>query len=107
MFTVPPIPNEPSAVDDENAVTVGAWVSYVIVVVELAVLVLPAASEKTPLATETDPEPLWVFAVGVNTTVYEVLDTPVNDDSVPPVAVMSVTIKFDDASDNVIVNVDV
>jgi len=27
MLTVPPMPNEPSVVDDENAVTVGACVS--------------------------------------------------------------------------------
>ena len=48
--------------------TVGACVSYVIDVVELAVLLLPAASVNAPLATDTEPEPLCVFAVGVNTT---------------------------------------
>lgn len=107
MDTVSPRVNVPFVELDVTFETVGNWVSYESDVVELAVFVFPAVSEKTPLETETEPEPLWVFAVGVNTTVYEVLDTPVNDDSVPPVAVMSVTIKFDDASDNVIVNVDV
>ena len=48
--------------------TVGACVSYVIVVAELAVLLFPAASVNAPLATDTEPEPLCVFAVGVNTT---------------------------------------
>jgi hypothetical protein len=76
------------------------------VVVELAVLVLPAVSEKTPLETETEPEPLWEFAVGVNTTVYDVPE-PVNDDNAPPLAVMSPTTKSVEASDNVIVNTEV
>ena len=48
--------------------TVGACVSYVIVVAELAVLLFPAASVNAPLETDTEPEPLCVFAVGVNTT---------------------------------------
>ena len=48
--------------------TVGACVSYVIDVVELAVLLLPAASVNAPLATDTEPEPLCVFTVGVNIT---------------------------------------
>ena len=48
--------------------TVGACVSYVIVVAELAVLLFPAASVNAPFATDTEPEPLCVFAVGVNTT---------------------------------------
>jgi hypothetical protein len=82
-------------------------VSYVIVVAELAVLLFPAASVNTPLATDTEPEPLCVFAVGVNTTVYEVLETLVNEDSVPPLNVTSPTTKFVDASDNVIVNTEV
>ena len=81
--------------------------SYVIVVAELAVLLFPAASVNTPLATDTEPEPLCVFAVGVNTTVYEVLETLVNEDSVPPLNVTSPTTKFVDASDNVIVNTEV
>ena len=107
MLTVPPMPNEPSAVDDENAVTVGAWVSYVIVAVELAVLVLPAVSEKTPLETETEPDPLCVFVVGVNTTVYTVEEVDVTDERVPPVTETSPVAKFEDASDSVIVNVEV
>ena len=81
--------------------------SYVIVVAELAVLLFPAASVNTPLATDTEPEPLCVSAVGVNTTVYEVLETLVNEDSVPPLNVTSPTTKFVDASDNVIVNTEV
>ena len=81
--------------------------SYVIVVAELAVLLFPAASVNTPLATDTEPEPLCVFAVGVNTTVYDVPETAVNDDRVPPLNVTSPTTKFVDASDNVIVNTEV
>ena len=80
--------------------------SYVIVVAELAVLLFPAASVNLSAATDTEPEPLCVFAVGVNTTVYDVPE-PVNDDKVPPLAVMSVTTKLVDASDNVNVNVEV
>ena len=80
--------------------------SYVIVVAELAVLLFPAASVNAPLATDTEPEPLCVFAVGVNTTVYDVPE-PVNDDNVPPLDVMSPTTKSVEASDKVNVNVDV
>ena len=86
-------------------ITDGACVSYVIDVAELAELVFPAASVNTPSATDTEPEPLWVFAVGVYTTVYEVPDTAVNDDNVPPVTETSPVVKFDDASDKVIVSV--
>ena len=92
---------EPAAIE-----TVGACVSYVKVVVELAVLPFPAASVNAPLATDTEPEPVCVFAVGVNTTVYDAPE-PLNDDNVPPLAVISVTTKLVDASDNVNVNVDV
>jgi hypothetical protein len=81
-------------------------VSYVIAVAELAVLLFPAASVNVPLATDTEPEPVCVFAVGVNTTEYDVPE-PLNDDNVPPLAVISVTTKLVDASDNVNVNVDV
>lgn len=76
-------------------------------VVELAVLLLPPVSVNAPRATDTEPDPLCVFAVGVNTTVYTVEEVPVNDDSVPPLTVMSPTTKFVDASDKVIVSVDV
>ena len=75
-------------------------------VVELAVLALPAASVNVPRATETDPVPLCVLAVGVNTTVYEVPE-PANEESVPPLTVMSPTANVVDDSDNVIVSVDV
>ena len=80
--------------------------SYVIVVAELAVLLFPAASVNTPLATDTDPEPLCVFAVGVNTTEYDVPE-PVKDDNVPPLNVTSPTTKSVEASDNVMVNTEV
>jgi hypothetical protein len=76
------------------------------VVVELAVLPFPAASVNVPSATETEPVPLCVFVVGVNTAVYDVPE-PVNDDSVPPLADISVTTKSVEASDKVNVNVDV
>ena len=69
-------------------------------------MLFPAASVNAPLATDTEPEPLCVFAVGVNTTEYDVPE-PVNDDSVPPLAVISVTTKSVEASDNVMVRVDV
>ena len=77
-----------------------------IVVVELAVLLFAAESVNAPSATETEPVPLCVFAVGVNTTVYEVPE-PVNDDRVPPLKVMSPSTKFVEASDRVNVNVEV
>ena len=86
--------------------TEGTCVSYAIVVVELAVLLFPAASVNLSAATETEPEVLCVFAVGVNTTVYDVPE-PVNDDNVPPLDVMSPTTKSVEASDKVNVNVDV
>jgi hypothetical protein len=79
----------------------------VIVVAELAVLLFEAASVNVPSATDTEPEPLCVFAVGVNTTVYDVPETAVNDDRVPPLNVMSPSTKFVEASDNVNVNVEV
>ena len=69
--------------------------------------VFPAVSVKAPLAIETEPEPLCVFAVGVNTTVYDVPETAVNDDNVPPLTVISPTTKLLDVSDNVKVSVEV
>ena len=85
--------------------TDGALVSYVIVVAELAVLLFPAASVNLSAATETEPEVLCVFAVGVNTTVYEVPE-PEKDDNVPPLKVTSPTTKSVEASDKVKVNVE-
>jgi hypothetical protein len=79
----------------------------VIVVAELAVLLFEAASVNVPSATDTEPVPLCVFAVGVNTTVYDVPETAVNDDRVPPLKVMSPTTKLLEASDRVNVNVEV
>ena len=73
---------------------------------KLAALEFPAASVNAPLATDTEPEPLCVSVVGVYTTVYEVPETPVNDDNVPPLAVMSPSTKFVADSDKVNVNVD-
>jgi hypothetical protein len=87
--------------------TEGTCVSYVIVVVELAVLLFPAVSVNLSAATDTEPEPLCVFAVGVNTTVYDVPETAVNDDRVPPLNVMSPSTKFVEVSDRVNVNVEV
>ena len=87
--------------------TVGNWVSYESDIVELAVFVFPAVSVKAPLAIETEPVPLCVFAVGVNTTVYDVPETAVNDESVPPLNVMSPTTKLAEVSDNVKVSVEV
>ena len=69
-------------------------------------LLLDAASVNMPSATDTEPEPLCVLAVGVNDTVYEVPE-PINDDNVPPLMVMSPTTKLVEASDNVNVNVEV
>ena len=77
-----------------------------IVIAELAVLLFEAASVNVPSATDTEPEPLCVFAVGVNTTVYDVPE-PANDDNVPPLTVMSPTTKSVAASDKVNVNVEV
>jgi hypothetical protein len=81
-------------------------VSYVSDVVELAELLLPAASVNTPLATDTEPEPLCEFAVGVNTTEYDVPE-PLNDDNAPPLTVISPTAKSVADSESVKVNVDV
>jgi hypothetical protein len=81
-------------------------VSYVIVVVELGVLSFPAVSVNLLHPTDTAPELLCVFAVGVNTTVYEAPE-PANDDRVPPLTVMSPTAKLVEASDNVNVNTEV
>ena len=81
--------------------------SYVIVVAELAELLFPAASVNLSTSTDMEPEPLCVFAVGVNTTVYDVPETAVNDDRVPPLNVMSPTTKLLEASDKVNVNVEV
>lgn len=93
---------EPATIETTD----GACVSYVIDDAELAELVFPAASVNAPLATDTEPEPLCVSAVGVYTTEYEVPE-PVNEDNAPPLAVMSPTTKSVVDSDNVNVKVDV
>ena len=69
-------------------------------------LLFAAASVNVPSATETEPVPLCVFAVGVNDTVYDVPE-PANDDKVPPLTVMSLISKSLASSDNMKVNVDV
>ena len=66
----------------------------------LAVFSLPMPSVNVEPATEMDPVPDAVFAVGVNTTVYTVDDVEVNEESVPSDTVMSPTTKFVDASDS-------
>ena len=81
--------------------------SYVIVVAALAVLLFPAASVNTPLEIDTEPVPPCVFVVGVNTTLYTVDEVAVTDESVPPETETSPVAKFEEASDNVIVRVEV
>jgi hypothetical protein len=82
-------------------------VSYVIEVVLLAVLLLPAVSVNRVLATKRVPVPAFVLAVGVNTTEYTVEDVVVRVPMVPPVTVMSSAANVDDASDSVKVIVSV
>ena len=72
-----------------------------------AVFELPAASVNVAPATEMDPEPEFVFVVGVNTTEYTVDDVVVRGPMVPPDTVMSPTAKSDAASDSVKVMVSV
>ena len=77
--------------------TVGATVSTVMLSgVATAVLLLPAASVKTPAATEMFAVPVKP-AVGVKIAVY-VVPLPAKYESVPLVAVMSPTTKFVEAS---------
>jgi hypothetical protein len=71
----------------------------------LAVLSFPAASVKTPAATEIDAVPA-APDVGVNVAVYEEPE-PANDDNAPPDTVTSPTTKFDVDSENVNVTVSV
>ena len=68
---------------------------------------LPAASVNVAPATDIDPAPVAVSAVGVNTTEYTVDDVAVNEESVPPATVMSPTAKSVAASDSVNVMVSV
>jgi hypothetical protein len=82
-------------------------VSYVNDTALLAVLLLPAASVNRVPATEMEPVPEFVLAVGVNTTEYTVDDVVVSALIVPPEKVMSSAAKVDDASDSVKVIVSV
>ncbi len=72
-----------------------------------AVLLLEAVSVKVAPATEMDPVPELVFAVGVNTALYSVDDVVVSAPMEPPATVISPTTKLDEASDNVNVRVSV
>jgi hypothetical protein len=87
--------------------TVGAPVSYVIDVVLLAELLLPAVSVNREETTERVPVPEFVLVVGVNTAEYTVDDVVVRVPILPPVTVMSSAAKVDDASDSVKVIVSV
>jgi len=82
-------------------VTVGSRVSKGIDKVFDAVLSLPAESVNLAAATERVPVPDSVSAVGVNRTVYAVEEMVVSALMLPPVTVMSSTVKVEDASDSV------
>ena len=64
-------------------------------------LPLPVASVNRAAATEMEPAPDWVFAVGVNTTEYTVDDVVVSAPMLPPETVMSAAVKVEDASESV------
>jgi hypothetical protein len=98
---------EPEVVEGGLALinTVGRAVSYVIDVVLLAELLLPAASVNREVTTERVPVPEFVLAVGVNTAEYTVDDVVVRVPILPPATVMSSAAKLDEASDNVKVTV--
>jgi hypothetical protein len=100
---------EPEVVEGGLALidTVGRAVSYVIDVVLLAELLLPAVSVNREVTTERVPVPEFVLAVGVNTAEYTVDDVVVRVPMLPPVTVMSSAVKLDDASDSVKVIVSV
>lgn len=72
-----------------------------------AVFEFPAVSVNVAPATEMDPDPDCVSAVGVNTTEYAVEDVVVSGPMVPPVTVMSSAANVVDASDRVKVIVSV
>ena len=67
----------------------------------LAVLSLPTPSVNVEPATEMDPVPDSVFAVGVKTTEYTVEDVVVSDPIEPPETLMSPAPKVDEASESV------
>ena len=70
-------------------------------------LSLPVASANVTPATDTDPVPELMFAVGVNTAEYSVDEMVVSVPMLPPDTVMSPTAKLDEASDSVNVTVSV
>jgi hypothetical protein len=100
---------EPEVVEGGLALinTVGRAVSYVIDVVLLAELLLPAVSVNREETTERVPVPEFVLVVGVNTAEYTVDDVVVRVPILPPATVMSSAAKLDEASDNVKVTVSV
>jgi hypothetical protein len=100
---------EPEVVEGGLALinTVGRAVSYVIDVVLLAELLLPAVSVNREETTERVPVPEFVLVVGVNTAEYTVDDVVVRVPILPPATVMSSAAKLDEASDSVKVIVSV
>jgi hypothetical protein len=72
-----------------------------------AVLSLPSVSVNVAPATEIEPVPDCVLAVGVKTTEYTVDDVVESVPMVPPTTVMSSAAKVEDASDRVNVMVEV
>ena len=87
--------------------TVGAAVSYEMLNVLEAVLLLPMVSVNLAPATEIEPVPDCVLAVGVKTAEYTVEDVVVSVPMLPPETVMSSAANVDDASDKVKVMVSV
>jgi hypothetical protein len=81
--------------------TVGSRVSKGIDRVLDAVLSFPAASVNFAPSTERVAVPDAVSAVGVNKTRYTVEEMVVSALMLPPVTVMSSTVKVEDASDSV------
>ena len=93
---------EPDVNDVEIALmeTVGAPVSYEMLNVLDAVLLLPAVSVNRAPATEMEPVPDCVLADGVKVAEYEV-PLPEKPLMAPPVTVISVEMKFVEDSESV------
>ena len=86
---------------------VGAAVSYEMLSVLEAVLLLPMVSVNLAPTTEIEPVPDCVLVDGVNTAEYAVEDVAVSVPMLPPETVTSSAANVDDASDNVNVMVSV
>ena len=82
----------PSSVDDVRLETTGINVSTVAVMTELALFMFPAASLKTPAATEIDIDVVELVA-GVNVNVY-VVPEPAKVLIDPPATETSVLVKL-------------